>query len=90
MRDILFEKSPKSLPLISVPVLPEVQCRLALRVGSVPIPRVIMQAVFPWRQGTPCGDMIASVTFSQPERLRHMGLKVYRGMVKLSMPYNLL
>ena len=28
-----------------------------------------MQAVFPWRQGTPCGEMIASVTFSQPERL---------------------
>jgi hypothetical protein len=28
-----------------------------------------MQAVFPWRQGTPCGDVIASVKFSQPERL---------------------
>jgi hypothetical protein len=25
--------------------------------------------VFPWRQGTPCGDMIASGKFSQPERL---------------------
>jgi len=30
---------------------------------------VIMQAGFPWRQGMPCGDMIASVKFSQPERL---------------------
>jgi hypothetical protein len=50
--------------------------RLALRVGSVPTPRVIMQAVFPWRQGTPCGDMIASVTFSQPERLRPEDLHI--------------
>jgi hypothetical protein len=55
--------------------------RLALRVGSVPTPRVIMQAVFPWRQGTPCGDMIASVTFSQPERLRHGEFVVTPGTV---------
>jgi hypothetical protein len=25
--------------------------------------------VFPWQQGMPCGDMIASGKFSQPERL---------------------
>src|SRR6266700_2161548 len=45
------------------------QARLASRVGSVPKPRVIMQAVFPWRQGTAYADVIASVKFSQPERL---------------------
>jgi hypothetical protein len=38
-----------------------------------------MQAVFPWRQGTPCGDVIASVKFSQPERLRSDELTQERG-----------
>ena len=42
--------------------------------GAVPTPRVIRQAVFPWRQGMPWGDMIASVKFSQPERLPGQGV----------------
>src|SRR5438128_11884342 len=51
------------------PVLPAREYRLALREVSVPTPHVIMQAVFPWRQGTRCGEVLASVKFSQPERL---------------------
>src|SRR5215469_5801357 len=57
--------------------LPGPEYRLALRVGAVPTPRVIMQAVFPWRQGMLCGDWIASVKFSLPERLRALLLKHY-------------
>src|SRR5687768_1126197 len=60
---------PPSCLLKSPHALLAPEYRLALQVGSVPTPRVIMQAVFPWRQGTPCGDRIASVKFSQPERL---------------------
>src|SRR5262249_39271890 len=48
--------------------------RLVLRVGSVATPRVIMPAVCPWRQGTPCGELITSVKLAQPERLHHQGL----------------
>src|SRR5207247_10010881 len=61
--------TPASCLLKSPHALRVPEYRLALRVGSAPTPRVIMQAVFPWRQGTPRGDMIASVKFSQPERL---------------------
>lgn len=42
--------------------------------GSVPTPRVVMQTVFPWRQGMPYGDEIASVKFALPERLLAAGL----------------
>src|SRR5712692_5896089 len=51
--------------------LPAPEYRLAPRVGSVPKPRGVMQAVFPWGQGMPYGDRIASVKFSLAERLRH-------------------
>src|SRR5688500_5633570 len=64
---------PPSCLLKSPHALLAPEYRLALQVGSVPTPRVIMQAVFPWRQGTPCGDRIASVKFSQPERLQNEG-----------------
>src|SRR5215217_4735712 len=50
--------------------LPAPEYRLAPRVGSVPTPRVGMQTVFPWRQGMPYGDQIASVKFSLAERLQ--------------------
>src|SRR5262245_61047490 len=53
--------TPASCLLRSPPVLRVPAYRLALRVGSVATPRVIMQAVFPWRQGMPHGDIIASV-----------------------------
>src|SRR5262245_60079423 len=69
--------TPPSCLLKSPHALRVPEYRLALRVGSVPTPRVIMQAVFPWRQGTPCGDMIASVTFSQPERLPQAELRTH-------------
>src|SRR5712691_10547711 len=49
--------------------LPAPEYRLAPRVGSVPKSRGVMQAVFPWRQGMPYGDQIASVKFSLAERL---------------------
>src|SRR5262245_12155608 len=62
--------TPASCLLRSTHALREPEYRLGLRVGSVSTPRVIMQAVFPCRQGTPCGDLIASVKLSQPERLR--------------------
>src|SRR5215208_5430473 len=62
--------TPASCLLKSPHALRVPEYRLVLWVGSVPTPRVIMQAVFPWRQGTPCGDMIASGKFSQPERLQ--------------------
>ena len=58
------DHAPRSPHALRVP-----EYRLALRVGSVPTPRVVMQAVFPWRQGMLCGDGIASVKFSLPERL---------------------
>src|SRR5262249_47377576 len=61
--------TPASCLLRSPHALRVPEYRLALRVGSVATPRVIMPAVFPWRQGTPCGDIIASVKLSQPERL---------------------
>src|SRR5215217_7342345 len=61
--------TPASCLLKSPHALRVPEYRLVLWVGSVPTPRVIMQAVFPGRQGTPCGDMIASGKFSQPERL---------------------
>jgi hypothetical protein len=35
--------------------------------------------VCPWRQGTPCGDIIASVKLSQPERLPSNLLQTARG-----------
>src|SRR5215475_7886136 len=50
--------------------LPAPEYRLAPRVGSMPTPRVVMPAGFPWRQGMLCRDGIASVKFSLPERLR--------------------
>src|SRR5947209_10155055 len=49
--------------------LPAPEYRLAPRVGSIPTPRVVMPAGFPWRQGMLCGDGIASVKFSLPEQL---------------------
>src|SRR5262252_3278419 len=49
--------------------LPAPEYRLAPRVGSMPTPRVVMPAGFPWRQGMLCRDGIASVKFSLPERL---------------------
>src|SRR5215471_5546527 len=49
--------------------LPAPEYRLVPRVGSIPTPRVVMPAGFPWRQGMLCGDGIASVKFSLPERL---------------------
>ena len=61
--------TPAPWPPMPPHALPVPEERRALRVESGPIPRVRIQAVFPWRQGRPCGDMIASVTFSQPERL---------------------
>ena len=44
---------------------------IGLRFGGGPFPHLVwvMQAVFPWRQGMPDGDWIASVKFSLPERL---------------------
>src|SRR5262245_51820311 len=53
--------TPASCLLRSPPVLRVPAYRLALGVGSVATPRLIMQAVFPWRQGMPHGDIIASV-----------------------------
>src|SRR5262249_30094780 len=53
--------TPASWLLRSPHALRVPEYRLALRVGSVATPRVIMQAVVPWRQGTPCGKIIASV-----------------------------
>src|SRR5712692_8882449 len=52
--------------------LPAPEYRLAPRVGSVPKPRGVMQAVFPWGQGMPYGDRIASVKFSLAERLHYV------------------
>src|SRR5262249_54344973 len=49
--------------------LPPPEYRLAPRVGSIPTPRVVMPAGFPWCQGMLCGDGIASVKFSLPVRL---------------------
>src|SRR5215510_5524988 len=49
--------------------LPAPEYRLAPRVGSIPTPRVVMPAGFPWCQGMLCGDGIASVKFSLPVRL---------------------
>ncbi len=49
--------------------LPAPEYRLALRVGSVPTPRAGMQAVFPWRQGTPRAAVIARIKFSLDERV---------------------
>src|SRR6266849_4327652 len=49
--------------------LPAPEYRLVPRGGSIPTPRVVIQAVFPWRQGMLCGDGIASGKFSLPERL---------------------
>src|SRR5262249_37694678 len=49
--------------------LPAPEYRLVPRVGSIPTPRVVMPAGFPWRQGMLCEDGIASVKFSLPERL---------------------
>src|SRR5205823_15115836 len=53
--------------------LPAPEYRLAPRVGSIPTPRVVMPAGFPWRQGMLCGDGIASVKFSLPEQLLLQG-----------------
>src|SRR5262249_43365538 len=49
--------------------LPAPEYRLAPRVVSIPTPRVVMPAGFPWCQGMLCGDGIASVKFSLPVRL---------------------
>src|SRR6516162_6740548 len=35
-----------------------------------------MQTVFPWRQDPPCGDIIANIKLSQPERLRYGSLLI--------------
>src|SRR5262249_56209306 len=58
--------------------LPVPEYRLALRMGSVPTPRGGMQVVFPWRQSRLCGDWIASVKLSLPERLPIGGPQVQR------------
>jgi transposase len=50
-------------------VFPAPEYRLGLRGVFVPKCRVVKQAVVPWRQGTPCEDVIASVTFTLAERL---------------------
>ena len=50
--------------------LPAPEYRLALRVGFVPTPRAVMQAVFPWRQGTPRAAVIARMKFSLAELVR--------------------
>jgi hypothetical protein len=47
--------------------LPAPEYRLVLRVGFVPTPRAVMQAVFPWRQGTPRAAVIARMKFSLAE-----------------------
>src|SRR5712691_2021172 len=49
--------------------LPAPEYRLVPRGGSIPTPRVVIQAVFPWRKGMLFGDGIASGKFSLPERL---------------------
>src|SRR5712692_6001445 len=72
--------------------LPAPEYRLAPRVGSVPKPRGVMQAVFPWGQGMPYGDRIASVKFSLAERLHRAGAGggALRGMgisVKMALKY---
>src|SRR5262245_8539532 len=53
--------------------------RLVPRVVSIPTPRVVRPAGFPWRQGMLCGDGIASVKFSLPERLQPESAGVYVG-----------
>ena len=61
--------TPAPWPPMPPHALPVPEYRLALRVGSVPKPRVGMQAVCPWGQDMPYGDRIASVKFSLAERL---------------------
>src|SRR5262245_61702752 len=58
--------------------LPAPEYRLAPRVGSMPTPRVVMPAGFPWRQGMLCRDGIASVKFSLPERLHLQALLTHQ------------
>ena len=49
--------------------LPVPEYAFALRVGSVPTPRAVMQAVFPWRQDTPRATVITRIKFSLAERV---------------------